>query len=503
MVSRIKTGISLGVLLVVAMAARWWGTHSSDTRPEETGLLGEPLLTPPTGLENAAAGAGLLLLGAWFLGILLKSLGLPRITGFLLFGLAVGPSAGGLISKIELDYLRLVNDLAIALIALTAGGEIKISFVKRYARVILSVLSLQTLLVMLLTGTGAWFMVRALDESGVLGGTSEVLLALVLASIGVASSPAVAIALITELGARGPLAQTVLAVTVCKDFILVVLFSILIAMASASIGGGESGGDPPPEGGSPPAAAEAAEGDAANGADEADAGESSGSEPPVVAEGGGSLPLYLLQHLGGAILLGAVVGIGLAWYVQVVGGALPIVMTLTCFGIALVSERLHFEPLLVALTAGMLMENVWQARSAAIFETLERLSLPVYCVFFAVAGSKMDLGVLAASWGWTLVFLGTRAVSVIGGTWLGAVAAGSDATTRRWLWSGFVSQAGVAVALAHVVDRTFGDLGFSDALFNVLIVSIALNELVGPLMLKVGLVRAGETAAQTAGPSRR
>ena len=45
----------------------------------------------------------------------------------------------------------------------------------------------------------------------------------------VANSPAIVLAMINETGARGPMCDTALAATVCKDLILVILISILLA----------------------------------------------------------------------------------------------------------------------------------------------------------------------------------------------------------------------------------------------------------------------------------
>jgi Kef-type K+ transport system membrane component KefB len=312
-----------------------------------------------------------------------------------------------------------------------------------------------------------------------------VLLALgaVVATIAVANSPAVVIAILTETHARGVMAQTALATTVCKDLALVVLFAVTMTVAGATLA--RAGLLTP-----------AGEAHVAGVAEEA---ESHPAEENVEAEGVGAhadVPLWLtlVQHLGGSLLAGVVVGLGMAWYLHNIHEHLPIFLVLSCFGIALVSQALGLEALIVAIVAGMLMQNAWAERSQGFFEAVEDLSLPVYCVFFAVAGAKVDLAVAATMWPWALTLVGVRLFVVWGSTTLGATLAGVERPARAWLWTALVPQAGVSLALATIVAASIkGEHG--EILFNLLLTMIAIHELAGPLLFKHGLVKAGEVEA--------
>ena len=78
-------------------------------------------------------------------GRIVRTFGFPKISGYLVFGVLVGPGVIGLIHKSDLPQLQLVNDLAIAMIALVAGGEIKFAMVRRSWRAISMVVLGQTL----------------------------------------------------------------------------------------------------------------------------------------------------------------------------------------------------------------------------------------------------------------------------------------------------------------------------------------------------------------------
>jgi hypothetical protein len=80
---------------------------------------------------------------------------------------------------------------------------------------------------------------------------------------------------------------------------------------------------------------------------------------------------------------------------------------------------------------------------------------------------------------------------------------GDPPILQRWAWSGLVSQAGLTLGLSVIVAREFPSIGTP---FRALaIATVALNELVGPILFKLALDRAGETSRAPAAsfPSMR
>lgn len=411
-------------------------------------------LERPEGLIGAGASLGLLLIGSWLAGRLMGAASLPRITGFLAFGMLVGPSLLGIVREEQLPYLRLVNDLATALIGLIAGGEIRMDFLLSRLKTVVAVGVGQ---VIFMFGAVA---LAALPLTGALGvgedaTRAQLICAVVLiATISTASSPAVAIAMIAELRARSDFPKTSLAIVVFKDLLLVVLFTIVITLTSRALLG-ESDGSPAKD---------------------------------------------LAVHLGGSLAAGGVAGAILALYAHRVGAAMGVVIPLACFGIALVSEALHLEPLLVALAAGLLMRNVWPEETEELFETIEELSLPVYCVFFAVAGARVPLAPLVGTVGLTAAALAlVRAGAIWAGSWAGAALAGADAHTRRWVWTASVPQAAVTLALAGIVAETFAGEPFAQPIFSVVLAMIAIELVVGPILVKRAFLSAPDGAAADSG----
>jgi hypothetical protein len=63
---------------------------------------------------------------------------------------------------------------------------------------------------------------------------------------------------------------------------------------------------------------------------------------------------------------------------------------------------------------------------------------------------------------------------------------------RNWGWSGLVSQAGLTIGLSLVIAREFPAFGADFR--SLAIAMVALNEMLGPVLFKLALDRAGETA---------
>jgi len=272
----------------------------------------------------------------------------------------------------------------------------------------------------------------------------------------------VVIAMGSEYHAEGPLTQMTLGFTVLKDLVLIILFATVTSIVKALL-------------------------------DENAAMDS------------GFLVALAVQLLG-TIGLGAVLGLLMAGYVQFVGAHLIYFILGACMVFALIGEQhfpvmgydVHFEPLLMALAAGMLCQNVWPSRSEPMFHTIESMSTPIYCLFFALAGAKVDLGAFAAMWYLVIGLSLVRAGLIWAGVTGGALVAGIRGDWVNRLWLGMIPQAGVTLVLITLIGKSFeADFGWGRELASVLIGMIAIHELLGPIGFRHALLSTGE-ARQTA-----
>jgi Kef-type K+ transport system membrane component KefB len=256
----------------------------------------------------------------------------------------------------------------------------------------------------------------------------------------------VTIAVIAESRARGPMSELVLAVVVLADLFLILGFTLVMQFARATIG---------------------------------DAG----------SEGAG-LMVRLSWEIFGSLAFGALLGGLFAIYLRTIGRELTIALLALCVIVTVAGQAWHLEPLLAALAAGLAVENIAPVRADALRDAVERSALPVLVVFFAAAGASLHLDALATIGVAAAIVGGVRVFAIRAGTHIGLRVAGAGDRASQLLWMGLVSQAGVTLGLAILVAAEFSDWG--RAVQTLVVAMIALHELVGPILFKAALERAGE-----------
>ncbi|MBW2460669.1 MAG: cation:proton antiporter [Deltaproteobacteria bacterium] len=423
----------------------------------------------PTGVDPTPMLAlGFMILASYTIGNLVGVIQVPHITGYLAAGLFFGPSAAqyigqilpfppfeeGILNREVLESLRVFDTLAVALIALTAGGELKIEGLRRGLKVILGVLTGQLATMFVFVGGLVWLIsgpipaiaVAELADVGTLGAIG---LGLVVASISVATSPAATIAVINSTGAEGPVARTVLSTVVLKDVLVVIAFSVSSALAAGFLG---------------------------------------------MSSDDQHLSTFLMVHIVGSLIVGVALGFLLALYLRFVGREVLLMIVGVVFAASLMATNLDLDPVLLFMAAGFTVSN-FSREGDTLIQNVERLSMPVYVVFFTMAGAGLHLEAIAEVGLVAGALVLARLLALYLGVGAGARVAGADAGTSRFVWLGFASQAGVAITLAKTMGQDFGETGAY--LETVLITGVALNELMGPILLKVGLGLAGEIPSPT------
>jgi Kef-type K+ transport system membrane component KefB len=411
-------------------------------------VLLEPLRVPTEGViaPRSLFLFGILLLTADTFGAMAHDLGFPRLVGYLVAGLALGPSVLDVVPPGVLQDLSMMKQLAVGLIALLAGAELRMKdLVDRY-RTIAWVLALQTAAVLvgltiLILLLRSWVpFLQGLDVPPLL------FVAFLFAATLTVNSPMVTLALLTETRAEGPLAKTTLGVVLVADVLVILVFTVAFSLAQASLGGATA------------------------------------SAPEIL--------LRLLGEVVGSILAGALIGGVLTLYLRFVRRELVVFAVVVVFATAAAAQALHFELLLSLLVAGFLVENVAPVRAEPLVEMLHVMAVPVFVIFFAMAGADLRLQTFVALWPIILTVALVRVGLIYAGSTAGARLGQAEPVVTRYGWTGLVSQAGVALGLATIVADRLPRLGL--AMQTVIVGIIAFNESVGPVLFRTGLDRAGE-----------
>jgi CBS domain-containing protein len=217
----------------------------------------------------------------------------------------------------------------------------------------------------------------------------------------------------------------------------------------------------------------------------------------LIGTGQGSVlgtTLILLGEIAGAIALGFLAGVLLYFLLKFVKADdkvldFALASLLLVVGISIIPG---IDPILPAMTLGITVANLMPRQSKATFELVEKFAPPIYISFFVLAGAHMEFGKIN-SWMvlMILVYVLCRAVGKIAGAWLGGNWSNAPSVVRKYLGICLLPQAGVAIGLAILASQQFGsELGHTIVI--VVMTGTFLMEIFGPMLVKVGVKRAGE-----------
>lgn len=389
---------------------------------------------------------GLLLLAGMLMSDLLEVIGLPHLTGYILAGILTGPHVLHFVDHETVETLQPVNMLALALIALAGGVELKLELLKSSMRSLSWATLMQSTLGVALV-SGAFLLISPyIPFTHGLSTTAIIGVAILWGIFASCRSPSATLGILAQLRPAGPLTRFSLAFVMSSDVVVLITMTLGLTLVRPLI------------------------------------------EPMA------SVSLHDITTLGHEILgsfsLGTTLGLLLAIYLRVIGGRLLIPLIAMGFGLSEGLRYLRFDPLLTFLVAGFVVENMTK-QGPKLMHAVEETGSVVYVVFFATAGAHLDVPLLKTLWPVALGLAGARAFITWGTHRIGSRFANDEPTVRRWGWSSLISQAGLAIGMAMLVVRAFPSVGADFG--SLAIATVAINELVGPVLFKLALDHNGES----------
>jgi Kef-type K+ transport system membrane component KefB len=270
----------------------------------------------------------------------------------------------------------------------------------------------------------------------------------VCALVGVAlipQSPAVVMALLSETKADGPFSQAALASVVVADLVVVITYSIVAAVVGAVVGG----------------------------------------ELDVLGT-----TLEVLWELLGSVVFGIAIGVLLGVFLRSVKRGAPLFALMLCVVVAQIGTRILLDPLIVTLAAGIYLENFAKTDASELLHGFESAQLPVFLVWFALAGTRLNIGQL-----WDSI-IPVMILAVVRGGWfyfgckIATKRTHADPVIVKYGWMAFLPQAGLSLALVVVIQKNFPTFGVAAG--AILLSLVGINQILSPILLRIGIVRAGE-----------
>jgi NhaP-type Na+/H+ or K+/H+ antiporter len=340
--------------------------------------------------------------------------------------------------------LGFISGIALGLIGFDMGSHLCFSELHRLGRSIPFILLGEAFGALLLVAGGVYLI------------THSTYTALVFGALATATAPAATVDVLAEYRAKGPLTTTLLAVVGLDDALALLLFSFAVAIA----------------------------------------------ESLLARTGGLSLAQMIklpLQEIGGALLLGLVVGAPFQWMLNRFKErhAVCAFIVGTVFFVAGLAETFHVSLILATMTMGIVVANLKSDNSQYAHCVIERIGPLAYILFFVLVGARLQVSLLPQMGLLGLAYILLRSAGKFGGAWMGAWAGRAVPTVRNYLGFGLLSQAGVAIGLAlSVADRfdAYGEAGvqLGNATINVITATTFVVQIIGPIMVKFAITRAGE-----------
>jgi len=394
-----------------------------------------------------------------------QKVGLPLITGMLLIGIIAGPFVLHMFPKGAHQNLDFINDIALAFIAFAAGSELYLKEIRNRIRQIAWITFGQLVVTFLLSASIVYFISNQIPFMSGLPQNTKLAISILMGVIFVARSPSSAIAIINEMRAKGPFTHTALGVTVIKDVLVIILFTITFAIGKSLVNGAEMG---------------------------------FGFVILLLIELVISFALGFVLSKLITFLLSKPINKKVKSLLLLVVGYLIYVLAhyVKIHSHSIIGVSFLIEPLIICIIAGFLVSNFSNYRFE-FSSIIEDVGPFVYLAFFTLTGLSLSFDVLLSVWEIAVLLFFVRLISIVLGALIGGVIAGDSMKFNLLGWMPYITQAGVGLGLATIVAAEFQLWG--EEFLTLVIAVIIISQIVGPPLFKwaIKLVNEDHTKADS------
>lgn len=387
-------------------------------------------------------------IGALLAGRVAALLHVPRVTGYLLVGIMLGPSAANIfgyrapISALALTDLKPLANLALALIMMNIGGQFRFESLRRWRWRIFVLSGVESSLTFVLVALGCaatnqWWLHSSIDPFTI--GQTSLLMGLLFGIIAIATAPAATMMVIREYEAEGPTTTTLVSLVGLNNLFSIVAFLCAMHWVFS-----------PDEGN-----------------------------------------LVLLWHLTGPLVVGGGTGLLVAAWSQrlELASEFKCIILGALFFITILSQFTGINALLCHLLFGIVLASS-SPRWHQIYAAIKQIDYPLYVAFFVLAGANLHIETLLEIGSLGVAYVTLRIVGKwLGASW-GAQLASFSQREQQVLGMTLMAQAGVAIGLASKLADQWDQGGH--LVEAVILGSVVVFELIGPLAVRRGLVLSGE-----------
>jgi len=402
---------------------------------------------------NGLLATGLAIMLGYVLGEVVRKLGLPRVSGYIIAGLILNPRITGIVSLPFVESMGTTTELSLAVLTFAIGGTLAFGPLRELGKKVLFIAVSEAQLSALLVTAGCMATLPfILPESSGFSATIAPL-AVLLGSLASPTDPSATLAVVRQYRAKGMVTFSIMASSAIDDALGILNYSLGIVVALVLITHHVEGVRTIFE--------------------------------PLIA-------------IGGAMAVGIACGLAFRFVPRWLRGesdGLQIALLLGLLGICYgVSAALGLDQLLATMAMGATVVNASSRQERhRVFMLLEESVEPViFIVFFTISGMLLDVAVLFQYLPVVLVFVFFRSAGKLGGAYLGARLGRASQEVRRCVGWGLIPQGGIVIGLALILQQEPAFASISHIVLNVVIGATVIHELIGPLTAKLAIMNAGE-----------
>ena len=387
----------------------------------------------------------------------LKPLKMPDVTAYLIAGVLVGPYCLGALGITGLGFasadavaaLSLISEVALGFIAFSIGNEFRLSELRQTGRQAVIIGIVQALVATLFVDVALLVLHLMIPDK------LTAAQAITLGAIATATAPAATLMVVRQFKAKGPTTSLLLPVVALDDAVGLIVFAVSFGVARTLV---------------------------------------SGTTDLT------SIIVTPLVEIAASLLLGAIMG----WLLTkletlfhsntnrlnmtIAFVFLTAALSMVEFSIGPV--HVGFSSLLVCMMLGTVFCNTCPL-SHDLMEKADRWTSPLFALFFVISGAELELSVFTdiAIIGIGVVYILFRSAGKCVGAFLSTKATHCPPAVCKYLGITLLPQAGVALGMC-ITARQLGAQG--DLIRNIILFSVLIYELVGPMLTKMALTRAGD-----------
>jgi len=411
------------------------------------------------GLPQLFTLVGAMLIVCFYVGKLIKKTSLPSLIGYMLVGALFGPSfkhfGMEVFTESVQQSLSFITQVALGFVAFSIGSELSMKSLKRLGSGIVWIIFSESF--------AAFFVVTGL----IYAVTRDLPMALIFGSMAPASAPAGTVAIIQEYKAKGSLTQALYAVVGFDDGLAIIIFGFSAAVAKSLL---------------------------------------MAETPGHVSEGFFQMLKAPTMEIVLSIVVGTVLGFLFCQMVRFIKNSRD--MLIIVFGVVMLGTGLsmmwHLSLILTNMVIGFVLINT--RRESLVHKVtaplLEIMPL-TFVLFFCLAGAHLQLSALPSLGLVGAAYIIGRSGGLIGGARLGAMFGKVEEKIKKYVGLGILSQAGVAIGLALIVNHEFAGLGavvdgvshgslIGTKVITTITATCLVFEIIGPILAKYALGKAGE-----------